>query len=76
MSGQTKIYIADNEELMKEWDYEANDGLNPKEITIGSHKKVWWKCHNCSYRWLQAVMDRTRKRSPAHLSLLYKPGCC
>ena len=39
MSGQTKIYIADNEELMKEWDYEANDGLNPKEITIGSHKK-------------------------------------
>lgn len=66
MSGQTKIYIADNEELMKEWDYEANDGLNPKEITIGSHKKVWWKCHNCSYRWLQAVMDRTRKRSPAH----------
>ena len=39
MSGQTKIYIADNEELMKEWDYEANDGLNPKEITIGSHKR-------------------------------------
>lgn len=66
MSGQTKKYIADNEELMKEWDYEANEGLNPKEITVGSHKKIWWKCYKCNYKWQQAVMDRTRKRSPAH----------
>lgn len=61
-----KQYLADNEELMKEWDWEANQGVNPKEITCGSHKKVWWKCPKCGYKWQQSVMDRTRKKSPAH----------
>ena len=66
MTKQTKKYVANDEGLMKEWDYEANGGLNPREITVGSHKKVWWKCPKCGYKWLQAIMDRTRKRSPAH----------
>ena len=61
-----KHYITEIKHLMEEWDYEANVGINPEKITYGSHKKVWWKCPKCGYKWQQAVMDRTRKRSPAH----------
>ena len=35
----TKKFLSENTELMKEWDWEANEGLNPNEITCGSHKK-------------------------------------
>lgn len=33
-----KPYIIENEELMKEWDWEKNnaEGLNPEKITEGS----------------------------------------
>ena len=31
----TKKYLSENEALMKEWDWEANQGLNPKEIACG-----------------------------------------
>ncbi len=58
MKKKIKKYIAENEELMKEWDYEANEGLNPKEITIGSSKKVWWKCHKCGYKWQKSVSTK------------------
>jgi DNA-directed RNA polymerase subunit RPC12/RpoP len=33
-----------------EWNYEKNT-IKPSEISRGSGKMVWWKCHNCSYEW-------------------------
>ena len=30
-------------ELLSEWDYEKNNFL-PTEISVGTKKKVWWKC--------------------------------
>lgn len=33
-----------NPELLLEWDYEKNVDITPQEITVGSEKKVWWKC--------------------------------
>ena len=39
-----------NPDLVKEWDYEKNYPLTPKDVTVGSSKKVWWKCkygHEC-----------------------------
>lgn len=61
-----KHYITEIKHLMEEWNYEANDGVSPEKITYGSHIKVWWKCSKCGHKWQQAVMDRTRKQSPAH----------
>ncbi|MBQ8750554.1 MAG: zinc-ribbon domain-containing protein [Alphaproteobacteria bacterium] len=54
----TKHYISENEELMKLWDWEANKELNPANISIHSHKRVWWKCEKCGYLWQQAIIDR------------------
>jgi hypothetical protein len=47
----TKQYLSENEELMKEWDWEANKDLDPTKITIGSHKKVYWNCLKCNHKW-------------------------
>ena len=55
----TKKFLSENKELMKEWDWEANEGLNPNEITCGSHKKVWWKCSRCEHEWQTVVKDRS-----------------
>ena len=34
-----------NPESLNEWDYERNK-IRPNEITLGTDKKVWWKCIN------------------------------
>lgn len=31
------------EELLEEWDREANNIL-PTEVSYGSSKQIWWKC--------------------------------
>lgn len=62
----TKKFLSENAELMKEWDWEANVDLDPNKVTYGSHKKAWWKCQKCGYKWHQAIMERTRKVCPAH----------
>ncbi len=46
-----KKHISEIKDLMQEWDYEANKDLDPTKINIGSHKKVWWICKNCGYKW-------------------------
>ena len=41
-----KRYVSDNAQLMAEWDWEKNNalGLDPRKLTIGSHKHAFWKC--------------------------------
>lgn len=46
-------------ELVKEWNYELNDGLLPTQFTCGSHRKVWWKCSKCGYDWQAKISNRT-----------------
>lgn len=53
-----KKYIIDNAELMAEWNWEKNTELSfdPNLLTVGSGKKVWWKCSK-RHEW-QATIDR------------------
>lgn len=30
--------------LIRQWDYEKNNGLTPQDVTAGSQKKVYWIC--------------------------------
>jgi len=57
-------YISENEELMKEWDWEANnkEGLDPTQLSAQSSQKVWWKCSKCSYKWQTAINKRTYRK--------------
>lgn len=53
-----KKYVIDNAELMAEWNWEKNTELSfdPNLLTVGSGKKVWWKCSK-GHEW-QATIDR------------------
>ena len=58
-----KKYVIDNAELMAEWNWEKNNGskFDPNALTLGSHKKVWWKCHK-DHEWQATIKDRNNGR--------------
>ena len=53
-------YIINNEQLMKEWDWDKNNalGLFPDKLTCGVSTKVWWKCKECGYEWMTRVSHK------------------
>ena len=55
-----KRYVSDNAQLMSEWDWERNVHIAPSQITLGSIKKIWWKCKN-DHKWETTVNNRTSK---------------
>ena len=57
----TKRYLSENEELMKEWDFEANKALNPNLLTIGSSKRVSWICSKCDHKWITSISHRATR---------------
>ena len=52
-----KKYIIDNPILLAEWNWEKNTELNPAKITLGSGKKVWWKCSK-DHEWESVIGSR------------------
>ena len=44
-------------DVAKEWDYVKNGNLQPKDVTCGSEKKVWWKCSK-GHSWQALVFNR------------------
>jgi DNA-directed RNA polymerase subunit RPC12/RpoP len=50
--------------LLAEWDYGKNSPLTPKDITAGSHKKVWWRCKH-GHSWKAEVKSRIGSLSRA-----------
>lgn len=56
-----------NPELAKEWDYEKNYPLTPKDISSGAHHKIWWKCDK-GHSWCAAMNQRTRGRGCPYCS--------
>ncbi|HEY5557550.1 zinc-ribbon domain-containing protein [Acetobacterium sp.] len=44
--------------LATEWDQEKNGDLTPREVSHGSHKRVWWCCEN-GHSWKVAVLTRS-----------------
>ena len=51
-------YLTDFPELMKEFDWEANEGIDPSKISYGTKKKIWWKCSK-GHKWKAVVNNRT-----------------
>jgi len=62
-------------ELGLEWDYCKNIGVSPSSISYGSHRSVWWKCHN-GHSWKSTINNRTagKNRCPhcyGHIKYTY-----
>lgn len=47
--------------LAQEWHTEKNKPLTPKDVTVGSNKKVWWRCH-LGHEW-EAIINSRRNGS-------------
>ena len=52
-----KQYVSDNAQLMAEWNWERNADIAPSQLTLGSGKKVWWKCGK-GHEWEAACYSR------------------
>ena len=44
--------------LAEEWHPTKNHALNPRDVSKGSHKKVWWLCSICGDNWEQPIRSR------------------
>ena len=51
-----------NPELMLDWDYSKNVGINPKNMTANSGKYVNWKCHFCGFEWISRANNRSSNK--------------
>ena len=47
--------------VAREWHQIKNKPLTPKDVTPGSHKKVWWQCSK-KHEWETTVKERSRGR--------------
>ena len=50
-------------DLMQDWDYEKNKGLDPTDFMLHSNRKVWWKCAKCGYEFRAPVNNRTHSNT-------------
>ncbi len=54
-----------DEELLLDWDWEANYPKTPEDYTPVSNDKVFWKCHVCGYKWKAKISNRVHGRGCA-----------
>lgn len=54
-------------ELMLQWDYSKNTGIDPASLTKGDHLKVWWihthKETGTIHSWQASISNRARKEN-------------
>lgn len=62
VKGKTDLATV-NPLLTQEWHPEKNGTLKPDNVTIGSHKKVWWKCQK-GHEWESAIYSRSKSGCP------------
>ena len=63
MKRSREKYISEVPELLAQWDYEKNNPkLSPEQLTIGSDKKVFWKCQE-GHTWEETIYKRGQGKS-------------
>lgn len=55
-----KICVASKPDMLEEWNFEKNDGVNPNKLGFGSAKVVWWKCKVCGHEWESSPVRRSQ----------------
>lgn len=48
--------------LLVQWDKEKNGDLTAKDVSHGSHTKVWWRCKS-GHNWQAPIFSRTSSKS-------------
>lgn len=68
MNKGEKVFVSDLPNLLMDWHPVKNGTLTPYDITAGSGKKVWWKCHSCGYEWEASICNRAKGRGCSYCS--------
>ncbi len=58
-----KSFVNEYPDLLKEWNYNKNGKLNPRTLSFGSTKKVWWICGK-GHEWQSTVSNRRLNKCP------------
>jgi hypothetical protein len=69
--------LADYEDLLLEWDWAFNGGLDPRTLPAGSHERVAWRCLlDPAHTWETRIADRTSRASfcPYHMGNRVHPA--
>lgn len=53
-------------QILDDWNSDKN-AVSPRELTYGSNKKVWFKCHICGYEWQTVIASRTRQHTDCRM---------
>ena len=62
-------------DLLSEWDYEKNIGIDPEQLTTSSNLPVWWTCKRCGNSWQTAINHRSKgEKCPYCQNKKIKPG--
>jgi hypothetical protein len=56
------ILAVERPDLAKEWHPTKNGDVTPYDRTVGSNKKVWWKCSVCSHDWKHVIRHRVEAK--------------
>ena len=56
--------------LLEEWNYEKNKGINSNELSVNSEIKANWKCKSCNNEWITAIRHRTKGTGCPKCSLI------
>jgi DNA-directed RNA polymerase subunit RPC12/RpoP len=56
--------------LANEWDYDKNCEITPDMVTLGSTRKVWWKCSE-GHEWQAVINNRSKGRGCPYCSGRY-----
>ena len=56
-------YLKNDKDLMLEYNYDKNVNIDLDKLTLGSDKKIWWKCNMCGYEWETSIYYRSSSKS-------------
>ncbi len=48
-------------EIAQLWNYEKNGDLKPSQVSVGSNKRVWWKCEK-GHEYQLTINDKAGKQ--------------
>ena len=63
-----KTFLSEMPNLCNDWHPTKNYPHTPIDFTIGSSKKVWWKCNICGYEWQASINNRVKGRGCSYCS--------
>lgn len=53
-------------QILTDWDYEKND-FSPQDVTFGSNRYAYFKCHICRHEWKTVISSRTSQGSDCRM---------